>query len=123
MKPVGTVPGALKVSIAGAVSGLKEHFREPPDEGGEGGAGLADDGRTPQEEYPPEIQALIDALGEAGSSLFGTVESLAHVSNLRAGVQRSGDFEFGLSDLLGVALDGSDTLFERGSAPLDHRER
>jgi len=124
--PLAGMKSALQGAISGAVAQLKEHFRQTDDDGGGEGSSIMeaepdpdDDGAT----YPPEIVALIEALEGESVGLSGAVRQVDHAANLLSGVQLPGDFEFGLADLLSLALDGSETLFERASRPLEQLPR
>jgi len=111
--PVGALSGALQGAIPATIGELKDHFMQQVV--GEGGA-LTN-------VLPGNIQSLVNGLGEGGGGLLGAVDALRHHTNLLSGVQLPGDLEHGLSDLLGLALDGSNNLFEQAVGPLQQMGR
>jgi hypothetical protein len=108
--PLGTITGALQGAIPQAISQLKDHFLQDVVDEVTGAVSQV---------LPAEIQTLVDALGESGTGLFGSAESFLHHTDLLSGVHLPGDLEHGLSDLLGLAIDGSATLFTQAAAPLE----
>ena len=67
---------------------------------------------------PADVKALVDGLGKAGEGLFGAVEALGSVTGALSGVRLPGDTEFGLMDLLGIANDAPQALFDAAAGPL-----
>jgi len=123
--PLAGMKSTLQGTISTVVDQLKDHFKQTPDDDGGDGGSLLEVDPNPDDDatYPPEIVALIDALNGEGSGLSAAVGDVDHAANLLSGVQLPGDFEFGLTDLLGLALDGSESLYGQATRPLEQLPR